>query len=257
MSELVHRYLNTILTTQNLTFEEINNLKSIAQTIQSQVATLEGNPRFFYAGSFGKQTMIRARYDLDLVVYWPNTAQQYSIEGIYSAVGAVLKNHGWPVNSKNVCWEIPFKNGFHVDVVPGRALDSDYFEATLYRADTETTLKTSLKAHIDFVAKSGRIPIIKLMKLWRIKRQVPFKKSFILEIMTINGCKGKGFDDYQGQVFGAFTYIRDNIMTCRIQDPANSNNFLSDDLSIDARKKIKDAAEQAIAAKSWDDIFKF
>jgi len=34
--------------------------------------------------------MIRARYDLDLVMYWPHTSN-YSINGIYTAVGDALK----------------------------------------------------------------------------------------------------------------------------------------------------------------------
>ena len=59
------------------------------------------------------------------------------------------------VNSKTVCWEIPFQGGFHIDVVPGRALDASYKEANLHRTDTGTTLKTSIKTHIDPVRGSG------------------------------------------------------------------------------------------------------
>jgi Second Messenger Oligonucleotide or Dinucleotide Synthetase domain len=254
MSDFMHQYFNRLLINQNLTPSEINSLQALCQTIQTQISTLEGNPQFYYAGSFGKKTMIRARYDLDIVVYWPHTAP-YTIEGIYDAVGGVLKKHWESVNSKTVCWELPFRDGFHIDIVPGRALDAKYYEANLYCTDTKTRLKTSLKAHIDTIANSGRIPIIRLMKLWKERRQVPFKKSFLLELMTIEGCKGKKVDDYPGQIFGALTYIRDNIINCNFKDPANSNNDLSEDLSLDARRRIKAAAESAITAESCDDIF--
>ncbi|CRX38203.1 nucleotidyltransferase [Estrella lausannensis] len=252
----MNEYLNAVLESQKITQNEIKNLNYLAQTIKKQISILEGHPQFFIGGSFGKQTMIRSRYDLDLLVYWPSSAKQYSIKDLYIAVGDILQQYYRPVNSKNVCWEIPFNGGFHIDVVPGRALDSNFNEANLHRNDTGTTLKTSLKAQVDFVANCGRVPIIKLLKLWRVKKQVPFKKSFLLEIMAINGCEGKGYNDYQDQFFTALRYIRDNILTCKIQDPANSNNFLTDDLTPEARIKIRDAAELAISARLWDHIFK-
>jgi len=99
--------------------------------------------------------MIRQRYDLDIVIYWPHGVT-YTIEGIYNAVGQELQKHWKFVRSKTVSWELPFEGSFHVDVVPGRALDGNFREATLFRTDTRTTLKTSLKTPIDTVRQSGR-----------------------------------------------------------------------------------------------------
>ena len=222
-------YLANILREQTLLTTELNALRQLREQIQQQLSVLQGGPRFYYGGSFGKKTMIKALYDLDLVMYWPQTAT-YSITGIYEAVGDVLKKHWKLVNSKTVAWELPFQGGFHIDVVPGRALDPQYYEANLHRTDTGTTLKTSLKKHIDIVRKSGRTDAIRLMKLWRAKKNVAFKKSFLLELMTIEGCKGKATSDLEGQALAALRYIHDNIRTCNIIDPANSNNSLSDDL---------------------------
>ena len=77
-------------------------------------------------------TKIRPRH----VIYWPST-ETYTIKGIYDAVGKVLKKNWNIVNSKTVSWELPFEGGFHIDVVPGRALDSSFKEvANLYGTDT-------------------------------------------------------------------------------------------------------------------------
>jgi hypothetical protein len=159
------------------------------------------------------------------------------------------------VNSKTVAWELPFQGGFHIDVVPGRALDAQYYEANLHRTDTRTTLKTSLKNHIDTVRNSGRTDAIRLMKLWRVRKSVPFKKSFLLELMTIDGCKGKSTNDLEGQLLAALAYIRDNIRTCNVIDPANTNNSLSDDLDSSARASIQRAADAAIKATYWSEVF--
>jgi hypothetical protein len=248
------QYLRALLAQQDLSSSELSALQNMRDQIQRQLSTLAGSPRFYYAGSYGKKTIIRAGYDLDIVMYWPSTAT-YKIKDIYDAVGGVLKQH-WPyVNSKTVSWELPFQGGFHIDIVPGRALDPQYREANLYRTDTGTTLKTSLKTHIEIVTNSGRRDAIRLMKLWRERRSVPFKKSFLLEMMTIEGCKGQRFDDLGAQVQAALIHIRDNILNCNVRDPANSNNSLSDDLSSAQRMAIRAAAHAAAQATSWATVF--
>jgi hypothetical protein len=248
-----NEYLAGILRDQNLSIADLDGLRRLREQIEQQLSVLEGNPRFYYGGSFGKRTMIRARYDLDLVMYWPNAAN-YSINGIYTAVGDVLKKNWTHVNSKTVAWELPFQAGFHIDVVPGRALDAQYYEANLHRTDTGTTLKTSLKKHIDTVRNSGRIDAIRLMKLWRVRKNVPFKKNFLLELMTIDGCKGKQSDDLEGQTLAALRYVRDNIKNCSVRDPANSNNSLSDDLDANVRATIYQRANEALVAKYWSEV---
>lgn len=250
-----NQYLNNLLQQQNLPEPELESLRATRALVEEKLsANLNGSPRFYYAGSFGKRTMIKDHYDLDLVVYWPHTSI-FLIKDIYEAVGKVLKSKWQYVNSKTVAWELPFQGGFHIDVVPGRALDANYYEANLYRTDTGTTLKTSLKTHIDVVRNSGRADAIRLMKLWRTRKKVPFKKSFLLELMTIEGCKGKRFDDLEGQVHAALQYVSDKIQTCSIKDPANTNNSLSDDLGTTDRNTIKQLADAAIRATSWGDVF--
>ena len=249
-----NEYLANILREQTLTAAELEALRGLRQQIEGQLSVLEGSPRFYYGGSFGKKTMVKARYDLDLVMYWPHTATNYSISGVYTAVGNVRKKHWKYVNSKTVAWELPFDGGFHIDVVPGRALDAQYYEANLHRTDTGTSLKTSLKTHIDIVRNSGRADAIRLVKLWRIRKNVPFKKSFLLELMTIDGCKGKLTSDLEGQVLATLQYIRDNVRSCSVKDPANSNNSLSDDLDANARSSIQQAADTAIKAQYWSQV---
>jgi hypothetical protein len=240
------QYFFNLLSQQDLAAHELQQLRNLRDQIQQQLSSiLAGNPRFYYAGSYGKNTMIRARYDLDIVVYWPYTVT-YTLEDIYSAVGNVLKKHWKIVTSKTVSWEIPFQGNFHVDVVPGRALDASNFEANLYRTDKGTSMKTSLKTHIDTVRNSGRRDVIRLMKLWRERNNVPFKKSFLLEMMTIEGCKGLRTSDLEVQFNTALQHIYDRIISCNVLDPANSNNSLSDDINASDRQKIQAAVKLAL-----------
>lgn len=140
-------------------------------------------------------------------------------------------------------------NSFHIDVVPGRALDRNYYEANLYRTDKKTSLKTSLKKHIDTVKKSGRTKVIRLLKLWREVNEVPLKKSFLLEIIAIDGCTGLAFhNNLREQFYSTLSYIKDNIKNCNFQDPANSNNSLCENLTSTIRHEIDKKASEAVRA---------
>jgi hypothetical protein len=247
-------YIENLLKSQVLSNDELKALRSLRDRVENLLSRLDGGPRFYYGGSYGKDTIIRERYDLDVIAYWPESTT-YTIKDIYDGVGQQLKKEWMYVNSKTVAWEIPFEGGFHIDVVPGRALDKQYREANLYRTNTGTTLKTSLKKHIDTIKDSGRREAVRLMKLWRERRKVPFKKSFLLELMTIAGCSGCSVSDLPAQVTAALKYIRDHIEATQVRDPANGNNLLSDDISSADKRRIKDAAQTALSVRTWSEVF--
>lgn len=246
-------YFRHLLAQQNLTQEQLNSLRSLREKIQGQLSVLQGSPRFYYAGSFSKGTMIREVFDLDIVIYWPSESG-YTLKGIFDAVGETLRKHWNHVNPKTVAWELPFEGGFHIDVVPGRAIDSSFRYANLYRRDRDSPLQTSIKIHIDTVRNSGRQEVIRLLKLWRFKRNVPFKKSLALELMTIDGCKGIRTDALETQFLATLRYVRDNIASARIVDPANTNNIVSDEMSSFDKQLIQSAADTALKAQYWSQV---
>lgn len=217
-------YLKSLLTSQDLMVLELIALRNFRDKIEQQLRTgLQRVARVYYAGSFGKKTMIRERYDLDIVVYWDKDCG-YTLKDIFNGVGNVLRKNWTLVNRKTVAWELPFPGGFHIDFVPGRAIDNSFKYANLYRSDKDSSLQTSIKVHIDTVRNSGRFDVIRLIKLWRKRKNVPFKKSLALELITIDGCAGRPTTDLEGQLLAAFRYIKDTILTVRLVDPANSNN---------------------------------
>jgi len=248
------QYLQGLLDQQNLSDPELNALRNLRGEVEAQVRTLDGVQRVLCGGSYGKDTMIRELYDLDIVVYWANDCG-YTLQGIFTAVGEVLRKKWNVVNPKTVAWEMPFQGGFHVDVVPGRALDNSFNYANLHRTDTKTPLQTSIRVHIDTVSNSGRRDAIRLMKLWRKRKSVPFKKSLALELATIEGCKGCRIADLGDQVWSALKYLRDVFPSARIVDPANSNNFISDGISAADKQAIQRVAAATLQAKTWQEVF--
>lgn len=249
-----NRWLRARLQEQRLTQKELRILNRLREQIERQIRSgIKGGKRVLYGGSFGKKTMIRAKYDLDVVVYW-NHRSPWTIQNIYLATGEVLKRNWENVKPKNVGWEISFGTDFHIDVVPGRAMDINFREANLYRKDTDTTLKTSLQKHILTVRKSRRRDVIRLMKLWRERNGVPFPRSFALELMTIEGTKGTSLTDLEAQFNAALHHLYDVIEKANVVDPANTNNNLMSDLDMTSRRSIKEAAREALITPNWNDV---
>lgn len=249
-------YLRDILNGQNLSQNQLINIRNLRDKVENQLRkNLKGSPRFYYGGSYAKNTLIRASYDLDIVIYWPSDSP-YSLEGIYKGVGSVLQKFWTPVRSKRVGWELHFEGDFHIDVVPGKSSSADDTYAFLYNRKTKNRFQTSIKRHIDIVKKSGRRDVIRLMKLWKKRKNVPIT-SFILEQMVIEGCRQKraSLNKLEPQLFDSFHYINDNILNKRILDPANSNNVISNELTKEQKNRIKRLANQAIIARTWSDVF--
>jgi len=250
------KYLQALLDAQALSDAELSALRKLRGDIEGQLRTgLLKVERVYYAGSFGKETMIQEQYDLDLVVYWASDCG-FTLKAIRNGVGNVLRKHWKVVIPKTVAWELPFQRGFHIDVVPGRALDNSFKYANLYRSDTNGSLQTSIKVHIDKVRNSGRRDAIRLIKLWRKRKSVPLTKSLALELLTIDGCSGQPTNDLAKQVWATFEYLRDNILTVRLADPANTNNINSDQISSSDKQAIKQAAQAALASKTWEEVFR-
>ena len=66
------------------------------------------------------------------------------------------------------------KTDFHVDVVPGRYVDDSKSDCFIYlNGGKKERLKTNLKMQVDHVKKSGVVPAIRLLKLWRVRRGPP------------------------------------------------------------------------------------
>ena len=249
------QYLQSLLDSQELSEAELIALRKLRDQIETQLRTgLNKIERVYYAGSFGKKTMIREQYDLDIVLYWANGCG-FTLKQIHTGVGDVLKKNWNVVNPRKVGWELPFDGGFRVDVVPGRALNDTYKYANLYLSDSDSSLQTSIKVHIDMVRNSGRRDVIRLMKLWRSRKNVPFKKSLALELITIDGCSGTLTTDLEKQLMAVLRYIRDNIVTVKLIDPANSNNIISDQMSVWDKQAIKQAAQAALDARTWPEVF--
>lgn len=202
------------------------------------------------SGSFAKGTANKSGTDIDLFISLAETATA-PLGDIYNSLFNTMKQAGYTPKKQNVSINIQV-NGQDVDLVPARQQNLLSQDHSLFRRRANTWTKTNVATHIAYVMYGGCVPEIRILKLWRNQKGLDFP-SFYLELSTIAALKGSG-GTLSERVWKALTYLRDNLATARVVDPSNTNNIISDDLSIPERTAIVTAARAAMAAKNWSEI---
>jgi hypothetical protein len=232
--------------------QDLHIIRGLREQVEGHLRQQLGSaPRIYYGGSYGKGTMIREAFDLDLVVYYPDT-ETATLSQIFNAAHRGLTNTGYIVEPKTVALRLPYTSEFHVDVVPGRAQDATFRYATLFQNKTPaSTLQTSLKVHIDGVKSTGLAPIVRLLKLWRRRHNVPLP-TFALEILAARGLAGQRRDNYARALNTVWAYMEQCLSTVRLEDPANTKNVVE----LGALDRLTAAAQagSALRATYWERV---
>ncbi len=254
-----HPYLVSVLEKQRMKDWNLDRLKSLRHQIRSDLEPInQYNPRFYNGGSYGKKTMIREAFDLDLVIYFPRTDSR-SLKDMYSSVYESLESAGYKMTPRRVALTLqppnnPFPNkDFHVDVVTGKAQDDEFYYANIYDIPRDSPRRTSLKMHIDNVREVR--DVIKLMKLWKRRHSLDWQ-TFAMEQTVVGALKNQDTRDLGQCLEKVLVYIKSSISNqLRLIDPANSNNSI--EIPNQKRWKIEQAANRsfdALQKGDWESI---
>ncbi|CZG19917.1 TPA: nucleotidyltransferase [Legionella pneumophila] len=233
---------------------EINNLKSILRR-WANTCYLD----IFDAGSRAKGTAISMASDVDYVISLTNSCNRDSggLNTIYQSLYDTLKQSYQEIRKQNVSVRIHLNQGFlqnnqlEIDVTPARKHTGNTNDHSIWISKRGTWQQTNIQKHINDVRNSGRINEIKLLKIWRELNQLDFP-SIYLEYLVINHLlkyKPKGLDFLASN----FNYLISELANTdtyplwnlTVIDPANSNNVLSNLLTIEEKGKIVSAAIDA------------
>jgi len=203
------------------------------------------------SGSFAKGTAILGGTDIDIFASLsPDTPS--NLEGIYTTLFNRLYEDGFNPRMQNVSIGIQV-GGYSVDVVPARRHSNVGEFHSLWRRKAQTWTQTNVMTHINTVRNSGRAGEIMILKIWRRQQGLTFP-SFYLELVAIEACRGRRLGALSENVWAALAYIRDRITTTVFIDPANTNNRISDDLTVAEKEAVANAAAVARHATIWSQI---
>jgi hypothetical protein len=240
-----------MLESQALSDEQTKTLSEHREEVESYLREKFGQePTIRYAGSKAKGTMIAESYDLDLTCYFPSSRDK-TLKEIHDEVQTVLSEK-YAIEPKASAVRIKridndMETDYHIDVVPGRFVEGDDGDAFLHVMYGEKErMQTNIDTHIAYVKESGCQVMIKLVKLWKVRNNVPLK-TFVMEIAVVEILKGsKAKDDLAISMREVLTRFRDEMESMRLEDPANSNNIVSDVISASDKNAIAVKAVEAL-----------
>jgi hypothetical protein len=198
------------------------------------------------SGSYAKRTAIAGGTDIDIFISLKPAAP--TLQEIYKSLAQLAKDQGWAPRAQNVSIGIAC-NGIKIDLVPGRQQQGYKNYHSLWRRKAGTWTQTNIALHIDRVRDSGRTDEIRALKIWPRNHNLDFP-SFYLELTVLDALSGCG-PNLANNVQRVLNYIAENLETAVVEDPANTNNCISDDLTQAEKKAIAAQARASHNARTW------
>ena len=160
-------------------------------------------------------------------------------------------DRGWSPRAQNVSIGI-LHHGIKIDLVPGRQQPGFKNYHSIWRRKAATWTQTNVALHIERVRASGRTREIRALKIWRRNHGIDFP-SFYLELTTLDALSGRG-QSLADNVQRALVYIAENIEAATVEDPANTANCVSEDLTNVEKKALAAQAEASSREPSWENV---
>ena len=247
-------YLQQILNRESVDAGIFSPVRTVQATLEPAIR-LWAN-RFLIgvspSGSFAKGTANKSGTDIDLFISLSSETGE-TLKEIYESLFTRVQEIGYAPKRQNVSINVRV-GAYDVDLVPGKHQGYPGDDHSLYRRRGDTWTKTNVRTHTNHVLAAGWLSETRVLKLWRNQKGLEFP-SFYLELVVIKAL-APGFykSGLAADVWKVFQYLGADFPSTRIQDPANTNNVISDDITVVELNAIKAAAIRALQSRTWIDI---
>ena len=204
--------------------------------------------RIVYAGSTAKGTGVAGTTDVDIFISL-NPTTPHTLEDIYERLFRWSEAAGWNPRRQNVSIGLNCF-GLNIDLVPGKLQQGYSYYLSLWKRKQRTWTQSAPEIHISKVIESRRTQEIRAIKIWRKSHGLDFP-SFYLELAVMRALSGCSYLNLESNVQRALGWIADNLETAAIEDPANTNNMISDDLTAAEKRLVAAQAQRSYDETSW------
>lgn len=203
------------------------------------------------SGSYAKGTAVRGGTDVDLFISLRADTTN-TLKDIFDSLASHMGAADYAVRKQNVSIGISH-GGYKVDLVPGKRQNTYSSEHSLWVSRQNTWQKTNIDTHIATVSVSGHTDVIRIMKRWKQCHSVEFP-SFALELSTLRALQGQYHAGVAGRVQVVLEFLRDNITSAALMDPANTNNNVASELTVTEKVAIARQARASRDAPYWSEV---
>ena len=204
-----------------------------------------------FSGSLSKGTAISLGTDADIFISMSSNTPG-TLADLYNTLYNAITQAGYKERKQNVSIGTTV-NGYKIDLVPARRQSQYGDNHSLYRRKANTWVQTNITTHINQVTNSNRIDEIKLAKIWRQLHNLEFP-SFYLEMAVIDALNYARVGNIATNFSTVLEFFRDSIISSRYVDPANSNNIISDELTMKEKRAVAAQAGVSRKQKYWGGI---
>lgn len=218
---------------------------TIAQWAGAQLAELK------LSGSYAKGTAVRGGTDVDLFISLKADTRN-TLKEIYDSLATHMTSSGYSARKQNVSIGVSY-GGYQVDLVPGKRQNVLTNDHSLWVSRQDTWQKTNIDTHIATVTGSAQTDVIRLMKRWKQRHTLEFP-SFALELATLRSLQNRYLGGIAARMQTTLEWLRDNITSAALTDPANTNNNVASELTAGEKAAIARQAKTSREAPYWSQV---
>jgi hypothetical protein len=199
------------------------------------------------SGAYVKNTAITLSSDVDVLVSL-SPVEGMEMKIIFWNLFKYLSDQDLHPHTRDVSIRLR-SGGFNVDVIPA-CREGENAGNVLFNKRSGKAMKTDIARHIHLVANSGRQQEICALKIWRERMSLDFP-SLYLECTVLHALSSERFGQLADNFLAVLRYLSHRFEQALVEDPANSENILSNDLSAGDKKAIAAAAREALYEENW------
>ena len=204
-----------------------------------------------FSGSYAKETAVRGTSDVDLLISLKSDTTN-SLKEIFNSLYDLANRNTWSPRKQNVSIRITI-NGTLADLVPAKVQSGYQNYHSLYLCKRDSWTQTNVTLHVEKVRNSRRLCEIRAIKIWRLIHNLDWP-SLYLELFAIQSLSGRSQTSLSENVLHVLRTMEKSLTSTRIEDPSNTNNILSDELTTQEKQRIGNLAGQSVRKQNWGDI---
>lgn len=203
------------------------------------------------SGSIAKGTAVATGTDTDFFLSLSSSTPG-TLKNAFDTLFTKCQQLGLSPRRQNVSIGTSYA-GHKIDLVPGRRQGQYGKDHSLYKSKTDSWTQTNVQTHINYVRDSGRTQEIKLTKIWRDLHKLDFP-SFYLEMAVIDCLTHFRRGNLSDNFWEVLRFLCQDFEPRRYVDPSNTNNIISDDLSLQEKRRVAQEACQSRQQRNWEQI---
>jgi len=201
------------------------------------------------SGAYAKNTAVSLSSQADILcVLTP--VPHMDMKKIFWSLFEFLTERDLHPRTREVSVQLPVQ-GIWVDVIP--ALRERTSGNTLFNKRSGRTIETDVAQHVHLIANSGRQQEICALKIWRERNELVFP-SLLLELGVLQALASERHGQLADNVLAVMRYLANRFEQAVVCDPANTENVISEDLTVAEKRAIAKAARTVLYDENWKKI---